>query len=113
MADVTVQVTFDPLADPKFTFAPTQVPMPGPGVITFNLKVSNSTDVFSSSPINFPYGGPFTVINQKADSFQVEDDNTLTANDPAQTFAYNVNVGPWTSSPDPVIINEPPAEPVG
>jgi hypothetical protein len=107
MPDQTVTVTFDPTANPQFTFTPNPVTMTAAGKVIL-LRSGGQTWTFTNASVDDPQ---FTVDANSAANIQINDAWTSMG-----TFCYTVTVlsnGTSYTSPDPDIVNEPPSpEPV-
>ena len=105
MPDQTVTVTFDPNANPQFTFTPDPVSMTASGKVILN-RAGGSTWTFTSASITNG-GNQFTpTTNPGGTSINVSDAHTSLGN-----FCYTVTVqlGAHSyTSPDPTIANDPP-----
>ena len=98
-----VQVSFSPTANPQFTFSSNSVPMQAAGTVVLT-RAPGSTWTFTGATFsdsqftpNVPPGGA-TV-------------NIVDAHTSMGSFCYTVTVlsgGTSYTSPDPVIVNEPP-----
>ncbi len=131
MGDVTVQVTFnanhvDTDTSP-LTVDPNPVRIQGQGKILFNLTTQNGNGAqagFAPFPITFPANSPslapFKIPHDVPPSsveLTLPDDNPLGGDDAPVSYQYVLTVNYKSdtfTSPDPVIINEPPTvTPVG
>jgi len=105
MPDQTVTVTFNPAAEPPFTFSPDPVTMTSAGRIIIN-RAGGSTWTFVNATISNGGTQFSSAPNNAGTSINVQDAYTSMGR-----FCYVVTVqmgGTSYTSPDPEIVNEPP-----
>ena len=110
MSDQSVEVTFDPNADPQFTFVPDTVTMTSAGKIVLHRRPQDAPWTFAGAWVE-DAGEQFSVRIPNGGLLHIRDRFT----DPRRTFhKYTITVQfEWQSysrtyeSPDPVIVNDP------
>jgi len=105
MPDITVTVTFDPNANPQFTFNPDPVTLNASGRILLH-RAGGSSWTFTGATITNG-GTQFTPsVANGGNNINISDAYTSYG-----SFCYTVTVssgGLSYTSPDPEIVNEPP-----
>ena len=108
--DQTVRVTFDPDATPQFTFDPESVRMTAAGKVVLAQHPASARWVFRGANVKDDTLHEFhSVVEGNGNAMHIDDefrDRTRTS------YSYNVTValdGTTTTSPDPVIVNDPGA----
>lgn len=106
--DQTVRVTFDPAANPQFTFEPESVRMTAAGKIILLQHPASARWTFRDAEVKDDTLDEFhSTVQGNGTSIHVDDqfrDRTKTS------YSYNVTVsldGSTVTSPDPVIVNDP------
>lgn len=107
MPDQTVTVSFDPNANPQFTFTPDSVTMTAAGKVILNRQ-GGQTWTFTSASVKNPPNGQFgtPTVNPAGTSVDISDVCSVKGQ-----WGYTVTVsnnGTSYTSPDPDIINDPP-----
>ena len=107
MPDQTVTVTFNPNANPQFSFDNDPVTMTAAGRIILN-RAGGSTWTFTGATITNP-GGQFgtPTVNPAGTSIDISD-LCSTAGSWCYTVTVSSNSVSYTS-PDPEIVNDPPS----
>jgi len=109
MPDQTVEVTFDPHAEPQFTFVPDTVTMTRAGLIVFHRRPQNAPWKFKGGSVKGDAGQfPASVIGNGS-GLRMEDkftDKEKTYHQYRVIVAFEDHEDPYTS-PDPVIVNDP------
>jgi hypothetical protein len=108
MPDQTVNVTFDPTANPQFTFDPPSVTMTGAGKVVLHQNPASAPWTFQSALVKGDSLGEFSPsVQGNGNSMQIND----AFRDPIVTsYSYDVTVsldGASYTSPDPQIVNNP------
>jgi hypothetical protein len=109
----SVEVTFDPNANPQFTFVPDVVTMTRAGKILLHRRPNDAPWRFKDAYVKDNASGQFTAELQNEQLLKIDDKWT----DGRKTYhSYTVTVEfEWNShtqefeSPDPVIVNDPGA----
>ena len=108
MPDQTVSVTFNPGANPQFTFAPDEVKMTAAGKVILNRSPGSANWKFTSGDVKNDVLNEFSSsVHGNGSSLHIDDefkDPTKTAYDYFVTVELN---GTSHTSPDPKIVNEP------
>ena len=101
-----VQVTYNPNANPAWTFSPDPVRLNASGDITFT-QASGSSWTFTGAAVTnggTNFGSP--TVHGNGAEMKLHDAHTSNG-----TFCYTVSVslnGQSVTSPDPTIVNDPP-----
>lgn len=108
MPDQTVNVTFDPTAEPQFTFDPDSVTMTSAGKIICLRRPPSATWKFTGGDVKEdPLDEFSSSVQGNGSSLHIDDkfyDKTETPYDYYVTVVLN---GTSYTSPDPVIVNDP------
>ncbi|HTK46694.1 MAG TPA: hypothetical protein VL328_01790 [Gemmatimonadaceae bacterium] len=106
--DQTVRVTFDPDADPQFTFDPESVRMTAAGKVILEQHPASPRWVFRDATVKDDTLHEFRPeVQGSGNALHIHDefrDRTR------KSYSYNVTValgGTTVTSPDPVIVNDP------
>jgi hypothetical protein len=108
MPDQTVEVTYDPNAEPRFTFAPDTVTMTDAGKVVLLRRPADAPWVFTDGSVKDDKLRQFSAsVHGGGRLLHIRDD----CKDKTKTpYDYNVTVtlnGYAATSPDPVIVNDP------
>ena len=114
MPDQSVEVTFDPNAEPQFTFVPDVVTMTKAGKVVLHRRPNDAPWKFKDAYVKDNASGQFTVTVPSDGLLRIRDKYT----DGRKTYhSYTVTVEfEWNDhtqefeSPDPVIVNDPGAK---
>ena len=108
MPDQTVNVSFDPAANPQFVFEPDEVTMTARGKVIFHRRGSSPTWTFTGGTVKDDPLKQFSAsVQGQGRSLHIDDefrDREKTA------YEYTISVqldGRSYTSPDPVIVNDP------
>ena len=114
MPNQSVEVTFDPNAEPQFTFVPDVVTMTKPGTVVFHRRPNDAPWKFKDAYVKDNASGQFTVTVPSDGLLRIKDKWTDGRRTP---HSYTVTVEfEWHDhlqeyeSPDPVIVNDPGAK---
>jgi hypothetical protein len=106
--DQTVNVTFDPAADPQFVFEPDEVTMTAKGKVIFLRRGASPTWTFTGGTVKDDTLKQFSAsVQGQGRSLHIDDDFRDKQKTP---YEYTVSVqldGTSFTSPDPVIVNDP------
>ena len=110
MPDQSVEVTFDPNAEPQFTFVPETVTMTSAGKIVFHRRPQDAPWTFQSAwvedrsdqfEVRIPNGGLLHLRDRFTDDRRTSHKYTVTVR-----FEFARHYRDY-ESPDPVIVNDP------
>ena len=109
MPDQSVEVTFDPNADPQFTFVPETVTMTSAGKIVLHRRPQDAPWTFRDAwvedsdqfSVRIPNGGLLQILDRFTDPRRTSHKYTVTVR--FQWPGYSRDF----ESPDPVIVNDP------
>ena len=108
--DQTVRVTFDPDATPQFTFDPESVRMTAAGKVVLAQHPASARWVFRGANVKDDTLHEFRPeVQGNGNALHIHDDFRDRTK---KSYSYNVTVtldGTTTTSPDPVIVNDPGA----
>lgn len=108
MPDQTVDVTFDPTADPQFTFTPDEVTMTAAGKVVFHRRPATATWLFTGGNVENDTQKEFSAsVQGSGRSLQIDDQFKDTSK---TLYKYTISVsldGTGYTSPDPHIVNDP------
>jgi hypothetical protein len=111
MPDQTVQVTFDPNANPQFTFSPSSVTMTAAGKVILQSPGSQSwLFVSPGATVKNDTLNQFSASVQGGGQSVQIDDAMRNPRGTRTVYNYNATVslnGTTYTSPDPDIVNEP------
>ena len=114
MPDQTVEVTYDPNARPKFTFAPDTVTMTAAGKVVLLRRPADAPWEFTGGFVKNDTLKQFSVsVHGNGSKLHVDD---KCKDDRKTPYEYQVTValnGYPHTSPDPVIVNDPGGGGVG
>ena len=106
MPDQTVKVSFDPNANPQFTFDPDRVRMTASGKVIFQRRGESATWTFTGGAVKEdPYKEFSSSVQGQGRVLQM-DDKCEHKMDHEYTITVELN-GTSHTSPDPVIVNDP------
>jgi len=108
MPDQTVEVSFDPNADPQFTFLPDTVTMTSAGKIVLSRRPQDAPWDFTGGTVKNDSSNQFSSsVQGNGSKLHIRDAFTDSAKTPHE-YTVTVSFGGSTyESPDPVIVNEP------
>ena len=108
MPDQTVRVTFDPNANPQFTFVPDESPMGAAGKIILNRTPGSANWKFTGGDVKEdPLDEFSSSVQGNGSSLHIDDQFKDTAETPYDYFVTVELNGTSYTSPDPVIVNDP------
>jgi hypothetical protein len=108
MRDQTVEVSFDPNADPQFTFLPSTVTMTAAGKIILFRRPQDAPWDFVSGTVKDDDAKQFSSSVHANGSKLHIDDQFRDEFKTSHPYAVTVSFGRFTyESPDPVIVNDP------
>ena len=108
MRDQTVEVTFDPNAEPQFTFMPATVTMKAAGKIILFRRPQNAPWDFTGGTVKNDDAHQFSTSVQGDGSKLHIDDEFRDEFKTRHSYQVKVKFGVREyESPDPVIVNEP------
>ena len=107
MPDQSVEVTFDPNADPQFTFVPETVTMTKAGKIVFHRRPQNAPWKFKLGSVKGDTSGQFTPsVQGNGSQLHMDDKFTDTINCPCHGSAYSIDDGSVVGGPAPAPLAE-------
>jgi hypothetical protein len=109
MPDQTVEVSFDPNAEPQFTFVPETVTMTAAGKVVFLRRPPGSPWTFKDGTVKNDTSNQFSSSVQ-GNNLRIDDkflDGSKTRHEYTITVEFNGKPGRTYESPDPVIVNDP------
>ena len=108
ITDQTVNVSFDPTANPQFTFDKPSVEMTKAGKVILVQKPASAPWTFQNAVVKDDVLQEFSsVVQGNGNSLQISD---AFRDQQKQTYSYDVTVeldGTTYTSPDPEIVNDP------
>lgn len=108
MPDQTVLVTFNPTANPQFTFVPDEVRMTAAGKIILNRSPGSATWKFTAGDVKNDLLDEFSSsVHGNGSSLHIDDQFKDTTKTPYDYFVTVELSGTSYTSPDPVIVNDP------
>lgn len=108
MPDQTVEVSFDPNAEPQFTFVPDTVTMTAAGKVVFLRRPSAAPWAFTDGAVKNDTLSEFSAsVHGNGSLLHMRDDFKDRQKTPYEyTVTVEFNSASYTS-PDPVIVNDP------
>jgi hypothetical protein len=114
MPDQSVEVTFDPNAEPQFTFVPNTVTMTKAGKIVLHRRPQDAPWKFKGGSVKMDEWGQFTPsVHGNGSLLHLDDkftDREMTSHSYMVRVEFELGSGSRDyDSPDPVIVNDPGA----